>query len=82
MNSQVHPKYKTSSCVTNWAEYDQALVNRGDITLWITPEAINGWAARPSGLRGAPQKYTGLAIETALTLRALFRLSLRQAEVR
>ncbi|MFT7486608.1 MAG: hypothetical protein ACI9F9_002463 [Candidatus Paceibacteria bacterium] len=80
MNSRVHPKYKTRYRVTNWAEYDQALVNRGDLTLWLTPEAINGWKARPSGRRGAPQKYSDLAIETALTLRPLFQLPLRQAE--
>ncbi|MFT7679649.1 MAG: hypothetical protein ACI8QC_003653 [Planctomycetota bacterium] len=80
MNSRVHPKYKTRYRVTNWAAHDQALVNRGDITLWITPEVIKGWAARPSDLRGAPQKYTDLAIETALNLRLLFRLPFRQAE--
>ena len=80
MNSRVHPKYKTRYGVTNWPEYDQALVNRGDITLWITPEAIKGWKAKPSGRRGAPQKYTDLAIETALTRRLVFRLPLRQAE--
>jgi hypothetical protein len=40
MNSRVHPKYKTKYRVTNWSKYDQALVNRGDITPWITPEAI------------------------------------------
>ncbi len=80
MNSRVHPKYKTRYRVTNWAEYDQALVQRGDITLWISPEAIKAWTAKPSGLRGAPRKYTDLAIETALTLRLLFRLPLRQAE--
>jgi IS5 family transposase len=80
MNSRVHPKYKTKYRVTNWAEYDQALVQRGDITLWISPEAIMAWRAKPSGRRGAPQKYTDLAIETALTLRLLFRLPLRQTE--
>ncbi|MFT5288783.1 MAG: IS5 family transposase [Planctomycetota bacterium] len=80
MNSRVHPKYKTPYRVTNWTGYDQALVQRGDITLWITPEAIKGWRAKPSSQRGAPQKYTNLAIETALTLRLLFRLPLRQAE--
>ena len=74
--SEVQDPYR----VTNWAEYDQALVNGGDVTLWITPEAIKGWRAKPSGRRGAPQKYTDLAIETALTLRLLFRLPLRQAE--
>ncbi len=35
MNSRVHPKYKTKYRVNNWAEYDRALVQRGDITLWI-----------------------------------------------
>ncbi len=80
MNSRVHPKYKTRYRVTNWSEYDQALVERGNITLWSTPEAIKGWKAKPSGQRGAPQKYTDLAIETALTLRLVFRLPLRQAE--
>jgi hypothetical protein len=80
MNSRAHPKYKARYRVTNLAEYDQALVQRGDITLWITPEAIKSWRAKPSGRRGAPQKYTDLAIETARTLRLIFRMPLRQAE--
>ena len=80
MKSRVHPKYKTKYRVTNWAEYDQVLVKRGDITLWISPNAIKAWTAKPSGRRGAPRKYTDLAIETALTLRQVFRLPLRQAE--
>jgi hypothetical protein len=80
MSSRAHPKYKTKYQVTKWAEYIHALVLRGDITLWITSEAINAWRAKPSGRRGAPQKYTDLAIETALTLRLLLQLPLRQAE--
>jgi len=36
MNSRVHPKYKTKYRVSNWAEYDRALVERGNITLWIS----------------------------------------------
>ena len=80
MKSRVHPKYKTKYRVTNWTEYDQALVQRGNITFWITPDAIKAWTAKPSGSRGAPRKYTDLAIETALTLRLVFRLPLRQAE--
>lgn len=80
MKSRVHPKYKTKYRVTNWAEYDRALVERGDITLWVTPGAIRAWTARRSGRRGAPRKYSDLAIETALTLRLIFRLPLRQAE--
>ena len=33
MKSRVHPKYKTRYRVSNWADYDRALVQRGDITL-------------------------------------------------
>ncbi|MFT4543477.1 MAG: hypothetical protein ACI841_004628 [Planctomycetota bacterium] len=80
MNSRVHPTYKTRYRVTDWAEYDKSLVQRGDITLWVTPAAIKAWTPKSSGRRGAPRKYSDLAIETALTLRLLFRLPLRQAE--
>ncbi|MFT5153768.1 MAG: hypothetical protein ACI841_003773, partial [Planctomycetota bacterium] len=68
MNSRVHPTFKTKYRVTNWAAYDRALVKRGDITLWITPKAINAWKAEPVARRGAPRRYSDLAIETALTL--------------
>ncbi len=80
MNSRVHPTYKTKYHLTNWALYDQALVRRGDLTLWISPEAIMAWSAKPTGLRGAPRKYSELAIETALAIRLLFHLPLRQTE--
>ena len=80
MNSRVHPKYKTRYRVTNWAEYDRSLVQRGDITMWISAEAIKAWKAKSAGKRGAPKKYSDIAIEAALTLRAVFRLPLRQAE--
>ena len=80
MQSRVHPKYKTKYRVSNWAEYDQALVKRGDITLWISEEAIASWKPAPTGLRGAQRKFSNHAIETALALRLVFKLSLRQAE--
>jgi hypothetical protein len=80
MKSRVHPKYKTKYRVNNWAKYDKALVQRGDITLWISEDAIASWKPEPSGLRGAQRKFSDHAIETALTLRLIFRLPLRQAE--
>jgi IS5 family transposase len=80
MNSRVHPTYKTKYRVTNWAEYDRALVQRGDIKLWFSTDAIAAWKPKPAGRRGGQQKYSDLAIETALTLRLVFGLPLRQAE--
>ena len=32
VKSRVHPKYTTTYRVGNWAEYDRALVRRGDVT--------------------------------------------------
>src|SRR5919106_436020 len=75
-----HPKYKTTYRVKNWHEYDQSLRDRGDITLWISQDAINAWTPPMSGTRGAQPVYSDVAIETALTLRLLFRLPLRQTE--
>jgi hypothetical protein len=80
MKSRVHPKYKTKYRVKNWAEYDRALVQRGDITLWISEEAIASWKPAPTGIRGAQRKFSDHAIETALTPRLVFKLPLRQAE--
>ena len=80
MNSRVHPRYKTRYRVGNWPEYERALVRRGDITLWLSPNATDAWTPAPSGRRGAQRKFSDLAIETALTLRLVFGLPLRQAE--
>lgn len=75
-----HPKYKTAYRVTNWREYDQALRDRGDITLWISQDAIDAWTPPQAGKRGGQRVYSDIAIQTALTFRLLFRLPLRQTE--
>src|SRR4051794_10933544 len=66
--------------VTNWAEYDAALRARGSLTVWFTPEAVAAWAAAPRTTRGGQPSYSDLAIATAPTLRAGFRLALRPTE--
>jgi hypothetical protein len=65
---------------TNWAEYDAALRGRGSLTMWFTDAAIVAWKAEPRITRGGQPRYSELAITTALTLRAVFRLALRQTE--
>ncbi|WP_043367225.1 IS5 family transposase [Belnapia sp. F-4-1] len=66
--------------VINWAEYDAGLRARGSLTVWFTAEAIDGWRAEARIGRGGQAKYSDLAIATALTLRVVFRLALRQTE--
>ncbi len=80
MNSRVHPNYKTKYSVTNWASYDRALVRQGDVTVWLSPEAVAGWRPRRAGRPGGQFKYSDLAIQTALTLRLIYHLPLRQTE--
>jgi hypothetical protein len=66
--------------VTNWPAYEAGLRQRGSLTVWFSDEAIAAWAAEPRTTRGGQPRYSALAILTALTLRAVFRLAFRQAE--
>src|ERR687892_1896544 len=66
--------------VTNWSDYNEALRQRGSLTVWFTDEAIAAWKAAPRTTPGGQPHYSDLAITTALTLRAVFRLALRQTE--
>jgi hypothetical protein len=75
-----HPKYKAAYRVKNWREYDKSLRGRGNIALWISQDAIDAWTPPQTGKRGAQPVYADVAIETALTLRLLLRLPLRQTE--
>jgi hypothetical protein len=72
------PKQKRK--VMNWREYDASLRQRGSLTVWFSDEAIEGWRAAPRTTPGGQPWYSPLAILTALTLRAVFRLALRQTE--
>jgi IS5 family transposase len=70
------PRYR----VTNWAEYDASLTRRGSLTVWFTDEAIQAWRAEPRTTPGGQPQYSALAITTALTMRVVFGLGLRQTE--
>ena len=78
--SKVTPKYKTKYRVLNWAAYEKSLRCRGDLTVWFDEGAISAWNAASSGLPGGQRRYSDLAIQTALTLRTVYHLALRQTE--
>jgi hypothetical protein len=78
--SYVTPKYKTTYRVKNWPAYEAGLRNRGDVTVWFDEGCADSWNAPSSGLPGGQRRYSDLAIVTALTLRTVFHLALRQAE--
>lgn len=67
--------------VRNWKEYNQALVNRGSITLWFDEETLHAWHMQKTvGRRGRPVHYSDVAIACGLTLKALFHLTFRGVE--
>jgi len=77
MTTEARSTYK----IRNWAKYDKALVNRGDITFWFSDEILEQWKHENLEQRqGHPFVFSDLAIETLLTIRALFRLPYRHTE--
>ena len=72
MSKPTPPVYRT----TNWRAYNAALRQRGSLSIWFDPETQ--WLAAPTGKRGRQPTFTDAAIQTCLTLRALFGLPLRQ----
>jgi hypothetical protein len=67
--------------ITNWRKYNEALVNRGSLTLWLDEESVAGWEhANETVRRGHPFVYSDAAIECLLLLREVFRLPYRQTE--
>lgn len=66
--------------VTNWAEYNESLRRRGDLTVWVADDVAQSWAAQRRKTRGGQARYSDLAIEICLTLRTVFQLALRQTQ--
>jgi len=75
-----HKIKKSRYKVTNWHDYNNGLRQRGDVTIWFTEEAIADWHPEKTGARGRPQLYSDIAIETAVFIRQVFHLPLRQTE--
>lgn len=67
-------KYK----ISNWKQYNQALINRGSVTFWVDEVAIQSWHCKDHhGKRGRGFTFTDSAIETALMIKGIFKLPLR-----
>jgi len=66
--------------VRNWRAYEGGLSKRGDFTIWFSKEALKAWRAPASGKPGGQRIYANIAIQTALTVRLVYHLALRQAE--
>jgi IS5 family transposase len=66
--------------IRNWKQYNDALVRRGSLTLWVDQEALRAWLYQGPAQRGAQFLYSDIAIQCVLTLRAVYHLPLRATE--
>lgn len=80
MSPRRHKIPKARYRVENWAAYNAALRRRGDLTIWVTPEAIAAWTPPASGRRCRQARYSDVAIEAGLMLRLAFGRPWRQTE--
>ena len=67
-------KYKLS----NWSSYNQSLVNRGNVTLWLSDDIKDSWYYEGQRDPGGVVRYSDLAILFCLTMRSLYGLGYRQ----
>jgi hypothetical protein len=77
-----HKFTKKSYNVRDWSKYDEGLKNRGSLTVWFSEDAVAAWNHVKSDKmkRGGQRVYSDLAIETAHTLRLVYKQPLRQTE--
>lgn len=65
--------------VRNWKDYNKSLVQRGSLTFWFSADVVKSEPGKKHGSHGN-QKYSDMIILCSLTLRQLFRLTLRATE--
>ncbi len=66
--------YKTR----NWQSYNQALINRGNINLWIDKSIEKTWFANTELNKiGRPSIYSDVFIQICLTIKAIYQIPLR-----
>jgi hypothetical protein len=74
------PKKTAAYRVRNWKQYNDALVRRGSLTLWVDPVALRAWRYQGPAQQGAQFQFSDTAIECLLTHRSVYHLTLRATE--
>ena len=73
-----HKFDKAQYRVINWAEYNESLRQRGDLTIWVSEEAQSVWSAPRRTSRGDTLFWTACAI-TMSGSGSLYASSVRSA---
>jgi hypothetical protein len=75
------PKRKRQYRISNWSDYNAALVARGSLTLWVDQQAVKSWLEpAPTGQPGRPFTYSDMAMQCMALLSCIYRLPLRSTQ--
>jgi len=74
------PSPKAKYRLTNWPEYNKALVHRGHITLWLDETTLSQWYYQGPRSAGGLFLHSEQCIQAVLSLKAVFRLAFRQTQ--
>lgn len=66
--------------LTNWPDYNQALIQRGAITLWLNEQTLAEWYYQGPRLSGGILRYSDTCIQCALSIKAVLGLAFRQTQ--
>ncbi|WP_037259944.1 IS5 family transposase, partial [Roseivivax halodurans] len=72
MSRPLPPNYNTK----NWPAYNEALKQRGSLTIWFDPDMV--WVPSATGKRGRQRRYSDAAIQTCLMMKVPFGMALWQ----
>jgi len=76
-NNKSHKEKK----IKNWSSYNESLVQRGSLDIWITQEVKQGWYVEEKRKgKGKRRIYSDEVMRLMFTLRGVFHLSYRQTE--
>ena len=76
-----HCPWKKSYRLSNWSEYNAALIKRGSFTRWLDDDALSSWLNyEHHGGRGATCTYSDAATKAALILKVIYHLPLRATQ--
>lgn len=74
------PVPKAKYRLTNWPEYNKALIHRGSITLWLDERTLSQWYYQGPRSAGGLFLYSEQCIQAALSLKVIFQLAFRQTQ--
>ncbi len=64
----------------DWKSYNRNLISRGQITFWLSEEALSKWIAPVSHKRGGQTFYSNTAIDVLSVIRFRYQLTLRSTQ--